>query len=97
MRKLPNLDRLKSMSMNEQQLIEEVLKLPADAQQHVLETIEDRQMANLELEHKAALVKIAKVRLDDYRLGRSKTVTAKESIQKAREFLSSRIQQSKKP
>ena len=94
MRKLSNLDRLEGMSMNEQQLIEEVLKLPEDAQQRVLEAIEDRQMAHMNPEHKAALVKIAKTRLDDYRAGRSKTITAKESIQKAREFLNARIKQS---
>lgn len=80
--------------MNEQKLIEEVLMLPEDAQQRVLEAIEERQMANMKPERKATLVKIAKARLDDYRAGRSKTITAKESIQKAREFLNARMKQS---
>lgn len=80
--------------MNEEQLIEEVLKLPEDAQQRVLEAIEDHQMANMKSEHEATLVKTAKARLDDYQAGRSKTITAKESIQKAREFLNARIKQS---
>lgn len=81
------------MSMNEQQLIEEVLRLPEDAQQRVLDAIEEQQMAKRKTEHEAALVKRAKARLDDFQAGRTNTITAEESIQKAQEFLRARVKQ----
>ncbi|MDF1666891.1 MAG: addiction module protein [Planctomycetota bacterium] len=85
------------MSMNEQQLIEEVLKLPEDAQHRVIQAIEKRGDEEMDPEIKAKWAKILEERRKAYEEGRSKTYTKEEFMKRLRERVDAKIRESSRP
>ena len=80
--------------MNERQLIEEVLRLPEDAQHRVIQAIEKRSDEEMDPEIKAKWVNILEERRKAYEEGRSKTYTKEEFMKRLRERFDARIKQS---
>lgn len=80
--------------MNEQELIEEVLKLPKDAQLRVIQAIEERGTEDMGPEAKAKWVRILDERRKAYEEGRSKTHTKEEFMKGLRERVDAKIRES---
>ncbi|MDF1666886.1 MAG: addiction module protein, partial [Planctomycetota bacterium] len=66
--------------MNEQQIIGEARKLPADAQRRISEALRQETESEMPPEIKAKWAKILEERRKTYEEGRSKTYTPEESL-----------------
>lgn len=71
--------------MTEEQILEEVAKLPKDAQRRIKEAIHNLVSDDLDPDLKELAVKVAMARYEGIKAGRRKTMTPEEFMRRARE------------
>lgn len=79
--------------MTEEQILEEIAKLPHDAQKRVHEVL-GKLVSEEEPELKELIVEVLQARYESLKSGKTKGLTAEEFMGQARERLRERVEQS---